>query len=105
MVMVNAELDEPLDQAKGSIRHAAAVQGWAWAEGESADEELVFKKGVSLFSWGSEIRVRLASVSPSQTSLVITTRETWAFTDWGRGRRAAQRLLDTLAVSAADWAW
>jgi hypothetical protein len=33
-----------------------------------------------------------------ETRLTITTGETWAIPDWGRGKRAAKRQLDCLGA-------
>jgi hypothetical protein len=48
---------------------------------------------------GSQLTVELESASPSQTRLTVSTAETWAITDWGRGKRAAHRLLDALGAT------
>jgi hypothetical protein len=58
----------------------------------------VFKKGASAFSWGSKLTVSLAAHSPAETRLTVTTHERWAIADWGRGTRAAHRLLDALGA-------
>ena len=51
---------------------------------------LVLKKGVTLVSWGSQLTVHFVDVGPACTRLTVTTAETLAITDWGRGsgRRA-----------------
>lgn len=99
MATVHAHLDEPLSEATATLREVAAEQDWALAEGKSGGDVLVFRKGVSPLSWGSEIRVRLHEVSPSDTELEFSTHESWAITDWGRGRRQVRKLLDALAAS------
>ena len=45
-------------------------------------------------SWGSEITVRFEQISDNETRLTFTTKETWAITDWGRGRRQVSKLLE-----------
>ena len=96
MATVRGTLDEPLDEVGTSLRQEAAADGWSLAEGESGPAVLVFKKGTTATSWGSELRVELEAASPSQTDVMVTTGETWAITDWGRGSRAARRLLEAL---------
>ena len=90
---VNGTLDEPLEEVEASLRKEAGSEGWALAEGESGPGLLVFKKGTTATSWGAELRVSLEEASANQTNVTINTHETWALTDWGRGSRAARRLL------------
>lgn len=98
MATVHAHLDEPLSEATATLRQVAAEQNWSLAEAKSVDGVLVFRKGVSALSWGSEITVRLHEVSPTDTRLEFTTHELWAITDWGRGRRQVGKLLDALGA-------
>jgi hypothetical protein len=98
MATVSGTLDQPVAEAGADTRRVAAEQGWAWAQGESTDDTLVLKKGTSAFSWGSKLIVHLAATAPSTTRLTISTHETFALIDWGRGRRAAQRLLDGIGA-------
>ena len=91
-------LDQPLEEAKASVRSAAAREGYSIAEAESYATKLVFHKGTSGFSWGSHISVDLEETSPSQTRLEVTTGDTMALTDWGRGGRAARKLLDAVGA-------
>jgi hypothetical protein len=98
MATVHAHLDEPLSEAAATLRQVAAEQDWSLAEGKSGNGILVFRKGVSPLSWGSEIKVRLLEVSPSDTRLEFRTHELWAITDWGRGRRQVGKLLDALGA-------
>ncbi|MGX7678367.1 hypothetical protein ACSMXN_05685 [Jatrophihabitans sp. DSM 45814] len=94
MATVNGTLSKPLEAASIAIRKAAAAQGWSLAEGDSAPPAaLVFKKGLTVFSWGSRLRVRLSPRSVAETEVTIRTAERYAFTSWGRGKRAAQKLL------------
>ena len=69
------------------------------AEGLGPPNVLVFKKGASLWSWGSQLSFELAPASPSSSRLTVTTGETFAITDWGRGKRAAQKLLTALGAT------
>jgi hypothetical protein len=98
MATVHAHLDEPVDQAMETLRAVAAEQGWALAEGESGPGRLVLKKGVTATSWGSEITAQLEAMSPSETRIAFSTQETWAITDWGRGRRQIGKLLEALGA-------
>lgn len=99
MATVHAHLDEPSDQATATVREVAAEQGWALAEGESGPGRLVFRKGVGPTSWGSEVTVSLESLGPAETRLSFATAETFAITDWGRGRRQIGKLLEALGAS------
>jgi hypothetical protein len=100
MATVQGTLDVSLDEANAAIRSAAAQQGYALDEARSGREGLVFKKGITLVSWGSELSVQFEAASPSQTRLTLSTGETFGITDWGRGKRAAQKLL--VGVGAHD---
>jgi hypothetical protein len=99
MATVHGTVEQPLEEASNSTRGVAASQGYTLAEGQDEPNVLVFKKGASAFSWGSQLTVELESASPSQTRLTVSTAETWAITDWGRGKRAANRLLDALGAT------
>ena len=96
MATAHAHLDEPQDEAVMTLREVAGEQGWSLAEGETRPGVLVFRKGVSPTSWGSEIRVQLEAVGPAETRLTFATGETWALTDWGRGRRQVAKLLEAI---------
>jgi hypothetical protein len=98
MATVQGLVDGPLEQVREHTRRVAAEQGWALAEADSGSDLLVFKKGVSAFSWGAQLSVSLDSPAPAETRLTIATGETFAITDWGRGKRAAGRLLDGLGA-------
>jgi hypothetical protein len=98
MARLQGTLDQPVEDAKAATRRAAATQGYALAEGQGGPYMLVFKKGGSGFSWGSQLTVELAASSPSQTRLTVSIEENWAITDWGRSRRAARRLLDAMGA-------
>ena len=98
MATLHGTLDEPLKDVSASLRQEAAAEGWSLAEGESGPGALVFKKGVTATSWGSELKVELEAASESQTDVTVTTGENWALTDWGRGSGAARRLLEGLGA-------
>ena len=100
MAALTGTLDQSLEEAIAAVRRVAAGQGYSFAEAESGPNLLVFKKGASAFSWGSRIRVNFEATSPTQTRLFVATKETWAIADWGRGNRAAHRLLEALGANA-----
>jgi hypothetical protein len=95
---VTGTLDQPLDEAIAATRGVASTQGYALAEGHGGPNTLVFKQGAKLWSWGSQLTIRFDAVSESETQLTIKTGETFAITDWGRGKRASHRLLDALGA-------
>ncbi len=96
MATVHRTLEGSVEETSESIRRAAAAFGWALAEGDSnAPKLLTFKKGVRVLSWGSQMTVSL-SAADGGTDVSVSTSETWALTDWGRGRRDADRLLNAV---------
>ncbi len=99
MADVQATLAQPEHAASTAIQQAAAQQGWALAPWARGNGWLVFNKGMSAFSWGSELRVHLQPVSATETRLTISTAQTLAVVDWGRGKRQARRLLDAVGAS------
>ena len=86
MATIHGTLDQPIDEATRRSAAWPAEHGYAIAEGLGPPNVLVFKKGASLWSWGSQVSVELAPTSPSSTRLTVTTGETFAITDWGRGK-------------------
>jgi hypothetical protein len=101
MATVRATRSGTPEETSTALRRAAADLGYMLAEGESdAPTHLVFKKGVTAFSWGSELRVTLTAPTPSETSITVTAGEVLGITDWGRGKRAAMRLLDAAGATA-----
>lgn len=98
MATVHAKMDMPPDEASTAVRRQAAALGYALAEGQSGPGLFVFTKGVTLFSWGSKLIVKIEPVKKNGTHLTITTDESFAISDWGRGRRAALRLLDPIGA-------
>jgi hypothetical protein len=98
MATVRGTVDQPLEDAVTATRKVAGEEGYAWAEAESGPQVLVFKKGVTAVSWGSEFTVQFEAVASTQTVLTISTHERFAITDWGRGKRASQKLLDALGA-------
>lgn len=85
--------------AMAAARDFAAEVGYSVAEGDSGPTRLVFKKGASLFSWGSTFTLDFDEVSASETKVTIDTHEPFMATDWGRGKRAAARFLEALGTN------
>lgn len=77
----------------------AAQHGYSLSEGESGPDRLVFKKGAKLYSWGSQLTVGFSEMSPTETKVTIDTHETFAITDWGRGKRAAAAFFQALGAT------
>ena len=101
MVTLHRTLNQPLEQVSFGLRKAAGLQGWAFLEAHSTTTLLLFQKGPSPVSLGAELRVQLHAQSASQTDVTIITGEIVAKTDWTRGQRAAERLLDDLHARTA----
>ena len=96
MATVSRTFDGSVEETSESIRRAAAAHGWALAEGESNPPKLLtFKKGVRPLSWGSQLTVNVAE-GDSGVEVLVSTGETAALTDFGRGKREANRLLDAV---------
>ena len=98
MATVHARMQGSPDEASTLIRRQAAALGYALAEGRSGPGLFVFTKGVTLFSWGSSLSVKVEPADSSGTHLTITTDESFAIWDWGRGRRAARKLLTAIGA-------
>ncbi|HEY2202678.1 MAG TPA: hypothetical protein VGH56_12390 [Solirubrobacteraceae bacterium] len=92
MATVHGTLKLSLPEAKLRTQYVAEDEGWALVESDA--DVLVFKKGVSLRSWGSRLSVEFDASSPSETLLTISMDET--VDAYGRGSRAARRLLKLL---------
>jgi hypothetical protein len=93
MEPIQGTVDQPPEEVSIAVRQFAAHEGYAVFEGHSDPDVLVFKKGVTAFSWRSTLTVRVDASPPSGTKLSVVPREWWALPDWGRGKRAAMRLL------------
>ena len=94
MAQMHGTIERPLDETATEIRRVAGEQGWAISEHESVPNQLVFKNGMSAFSWGSQLTAALTAATPTETGIQITTKETFSLADWGRGKRQAVRLLE-----------
>ena len=98
MTTVHATLNRTPAEAATSIRRQAAALGYALAEGQSGPDVFVFTKGVALFSWGSSLTVKVEHDPKTRTHLTVTTHESFAISDLGRGERAAGRSLDAVGA-------
>lgn len=101
MATVHATMQQPPEEATTAIRRQASSLGYALAEGQSGSGVFVFTKGVTLFSWGSKLSVKIEPDPKDGTHLTITTDEVFGITDWGRGRRAAGKLLEAVGAEEA----
>jgi hypothetical protein len=99
METVQGIVNQPPEEVSLAVRRFAAQQGYALFEGDSTPDVLVFKKGVTAFSWGSTLTVRVDASPPSGTKLTVAPREWWALPDWGRGKREAKKLLEGVGTS------
>ena len=95
---VTGQVDEPIDQVAAELRKEAAAEDWSLAEGAGDAHTLVFRKGLTATSWGAELSVELDAETETRTKVTVRTHETWAITDWGRGSRAARRLLTAIGA-------
>jgi hypothetical protein len=93
MTTAYGQLNASLAEASGRLRAAAVQQGYALSGWAGEDTALILTKGMTAFSWGSKITVSLAPAGETQTNVRFETAETFAITDWGRGRRAIGRIL------------
>ena len=96
---MQATLAKAETEASTAVQQAAAQQGWTLSPPHCGGGWLVFDKSMSAFSWGSQLRVHLQPISATETRLTVSTAETMAITDWGRGKRAAKRLFDAVGAS------
>jgi len=84
----------PPEQVRAEIDQVARAQGWAVHPG-AFPAVLTLAKDMSSFSWGSTLRIRVATLGDA-THLTIEPHESGVLFDWGRGRRAATRLVAAL---------
>jgi len=99
MAQMHGTAQRPFDETVQELRRVAGEQGWAFAEGESTPHLLEFKKGLSWFSWGSQLHVDVTPGGPTETGITVTTSETWSLADWGRGKRSAIALLEGVGAT------
>src|SRR5262245_37043522 len=97
MATVRGTMTQNPAEAREAVRQAADVQGWKLDEARSTPDVVVLIKGMTAFSWGSELRVTLEPADQG-TRIAVHSAEAFALTDWGRGKRAAVRLLVVLGA-------
>ena len=93
MAIVRGAIQRSADQLFPALQQAAAQLKYRYDPTKSRPGVWAFVRDASLWSWGSQINVTIQPTSPAQTNLTAQTYEKMAIWDWGRGRRAAQKLL------------
>jgi hypothetical protein len=93
MAAVFGTFGETPDAVHAALRRAGAELGYALDEATTTGDVVVLKKGIRLYSWGSQLCVTLVAAAGGGTTATVHTAETFALTDWGRGERAAKKLL------------
>jgi hypothetical protein len=91
-------IELPTDQAGAAVQRWAADNGYSVDPAASGPMHVVLRKGMTAMSWGSAMTVAFQAVQPTQTVLQVTTKETMALTDWGRGKRAIQRMFEAIGA-------
>lgn len=92
---------ESLDETMVAARRVAAANGLTLDEAASSAASLTFRKSIKVWSWGARIVMDFEPLGPAETRVSISTQETFAISDWGRGRRLATSILDGLAATRA----
>ena len=100
MSTVHASYAGPPGQVADALVRAGQSLGWSFAAHKSPPGMVVLEKGLSLTSWGSTLMVQLQQTGPELTRLTVTSGETMAAYDWGRGKRNARKLLDAIGAQA-----
>jgi len=98
MAIVTGTLARPAPEAMTATQVIAGQQGYALAEPLCGPTRLVFSKGMTLVSWGSKLTVDFQRTSATSTRLTLPPHEPFPPPDWGRGTRAAEKLLDALGA-------
>lgn len=96
MADVEAVFAQSIDDAATAIRSVAQRHRYLLNEFESGPGILVFTKGMTVLSWGSSLTVFFATSTDGMTHVKVRPGETYLLgfgTDWGRGKRAARRLV------------
>ena len=92
---------QTLDETMVATRRVAAANGLTLDEAASSDRSLTFRKSIKVWSWGAKVVIDFEPIDPTETRVSISTQETFAISDWGRGRRLATNILDGLAAKRA----
>jgi len=93
-----AVISESIDDARASGRRAAADNGLSLDEAASSASSLTLKKSARPWSWGTTIVMDFEDLGDGTSQVSVTTQETFAATDWGRGKRLAHRLFDAMGA-------
>ena len=93
MASVQGTIAQPEPRRARRSSASPAQQGYALSPGECGDGWIVFNKSMTAFSCAPAPRA-LPADRAGETRLTVSTGETFAVTDWGRGKRAARRLLE-----------
>ncbi|MFT3851638.1 MAG: hypothetical protein QM733_02685 [Ilumatobacteraceae bacterium] len=101
MATVQGTTQHPAEQLFPVLQHAATQLKYRYDPTKSRPGVWAFVRDASLWSWGSQINVTVQPVSPTQTQLTAQTYEKMAIWDWGRGKRAATRLLNAAGATVA----
>ncbi|WP_420452358.1 hypothetical protein [Ilumatobacter sp.] len=91
-------VDESIGHATDSARRAAADNGLTLDEAASSGSSLTLKKSPRPWSWGSTVVMDFEEVGDGTTQVSVSTQETFAATDWGRGRRLANKLFGAMGA-------
>ena len=93
MAIVQGATQAPVEGLFPVLQQAAQTLGYRYDPTRSRPGVWAFVKDASLWSWGSEIQVTVQPLAPFRTGLSARTYEKMAIWDWGRGKRAATKLL------------
>ena len=102
MGQVQGTLGKPVEEVDDVLRRIATEQGWAYEATQSSPARLVFTKGLNWFTWGSRLEAAFAASGPGASTITISTSEKFGWSDWGRGRRAATRLLEAAGADIVE---
>ena len=102
MATVQATIPQPAEQVFAVLQQAAAQVEYRYDPSKSRPGVWAFVRDASLWSWGSQINVSFRPVSPTQTNVTARTYEKMAVWDWGRGKRAATKLLTAAGATVAE---
>jgi hypothetical protein len=102
MADVHGTIAKPVEEATDVLRRVAVEQGWTYQDAESGPARVVCTKGLNWFTWGSRLEVVVAPHESGGSLVTASTSEKFGWNDWGRGRRAATRLLETAGAEVLD---
>ena len=102
MGQMQGTLGKPVEEVDDVLRRSATEQGWSDVALESSAGRLVFTKGLNWFTWGSRLEAAVAASGPDTSVLTISTSEKFGWSDWGRGKRAAIKLLEAVGADIVE---